>query len=56
MTFMTHVKYEGCHLTSLTYQVEIEHPIELSCDLDNGPMGSYSIWEKMEGEERGHMA
>ena len=32
--FMTQVRFEGIHLTSLTYQVEIEHPIELSCDLE----------------------
>ena len=35
MTVMTQVIYEGFHLTSLTYQVEIEHPIQLSCDLEN---------------------
>ena len=35
MIVMTQVRYEGWNLTSLTYQVEIENPIELSCDLEN---------------------
>ena len=34
MNVMTQFIYKGCNLTYLTYQVEIEHPIELSCDLD----------------------
>ena len=31
---MTQVRYEGCNLKYITYHVEIEHPIELSCDLE----------------------
>ena len=30
MTVMTQIRYEGLHLTYMTYQVEIYHPIELS--------------------------
>ena len=32
MTPMTQIRFEGCHLTYLTCQVEIEHPRELSCE------------------------
>ena len=35
MTVMTQVRYEVHDLKYLTYQVEIEHPIYLSCDLEN---------------------
>ena len=35
MKVMKQVRYECLNLTYITYQVEIEHPIELSCDLDN---------------------
>ena len=34
MTVMTQVKYEGWHLASLTYRIEIGNPIEISCDLE----------------------
>ena len=34
MIVMTQVKYEGLNLTYLTYQVEIENPIELSFHLE----------------------
>ena len=32
MTVMEQVRYEGLHMTYMTCQVKIYHPIELSCD------------------------
>ena len=44
MIVMTKVRYEGWHMTYLKYQVKIEHPIELSCDLEN-PNGILNLGE-----------
>ena len=33
MTPMTQIRFEGLNITYLTFQVEIEHPSGLSCDL-----------------------
>ena len=47
MTIMTQVRYKGWNMTYMTYQVKIEHPIEISC-YAMWPLSSPSIFYQIE--------
>ena len=54
MTVMTQVRYQGWNMKYLTYQVEIEHPIELLCDLEKPNGFLLNLGEDERWRERPH--
>ena len=54
MIVMTQVRYEGWNLTYLNYNFEIEHPIYLSCDLENPNGFLLNLGEDGRWRERPH--
>ena len=56
MTVMTQVRYEGFQLTYMTCQVEIYHPMELSCDFWNLNEILLKFLEGGRLGKRGHMS
>ena len=56
MTPMTKIISEGLHLTYMSCQVEIEHPRELSCDLENPNGFLLKLGEDGRLGKGGHMA
>ena len=56
MTFMTKVRYEGFQLTYMTCQVEIYHPIEISCEFGNLNGLLLKFGEGGRLRKRGHMS
>ena len=56
MTPMTKIGYEGCHLTYMTCQVETEHPIGRSCELEKLNGFLLKLGEDGRLGKGGHMA
>ena len=56
MIVMTQVIYEGLHTDIMTFSVLNTASYRSNLGLGEGQEAPTQIWEKREGEERGHMA